>query len=73
MFSATLDLRLVAMQADHQLFDSKEDSDGGGAAAAAAFQTPVWDTLEKSADLLMQVRANFPKWVDSLVWVGLLA
>jgi len=54
MFSATLDLRLVAMQADHQLFDSKEDSDGGGAAAAAAFQTPVWDTLEKSADLLMQ-------------------
>lgn len=48
MFTATLDLRLIAIQADHQLFDAKDGSDG------AALQSPVWDTLEKSADLLMQ-------------------
>jgi len=48
MFTATLDLRLLAIQADHQLFDAKDGSDG------ATLQTPVWDTLEKSADLLMQ-------------------
>lgn len=46
MFTATLDLRLLAIQADHQVFDSKDDG--------ATLQTPVWDTLEKSADLLMQ-------------------
>ena len=49
MFTATLDLRLLAIQADHQLFDAKDGGDG------AALQSPVWDTLEKSADLLMQV------------------
>jgi len=48
MFTATLDLRLLAIQADHQLFDAKDGGDG------AALQSPVWDTLEKSADLLMQ-------------------
>ena len=49
MFVATLDLRLIAVQADHQLFESK----GGGGGNLQ--QSPVWDTLEKSADLLMQV------------------
>ena len=48
MFVATLDLRLIAIQADHQIFDSK----GGSGSNSQAL---VWDTLEKSADLLMQV------------------
>lgn len=47
MFVATLDLRLIAIQADHQIFDSK-----GGSGSNT--QSLVWDTLEKSADLLMQ-------------------
>jgi len=47
MFAVTLDLRLIALQADIQIAESKDDN-------KSVLRTPVWDTLEKSAELLMQ-------------------
>jgi len=47
MFVATLDLRQIAIQADLQLSEAKD-------AGRGTIQSPLWETLEKSADLLMQ-------------------